>query len=83
MNEAVLLEKKKNFKNTTECPNCGKGLQTMENLPFTLKCYYCGTEVMGNPYKKYDGLDPEVYNGYDNNIYPRPFSVIVGLNLNF
>ena len=32
---------------------------------------------------KYDGLDPEVYNGYDNNIYPRPFSVIVGLNLNF
>ncbi|MDD6552083.1 MAG: TonB-dependent receptor [Prevotellaceae bacterium] len=32
---------------------------------------------------KYDGLDPEVFNGYDNNLYPRPFSVIVGLNLNF
>jgi iron complex outermembrane receptor protein len=32
---------------------------------------------------KYDGLDPEVYNGYDNNMYPRPFSIIVGLNLNF
>ena len=31
----------------------------------------------------YKGLDPEVFNGYDNNIYPRPFSVIVGLNLNF
>lgn len=58
LNEAVLLEKRKDFKNTTECPNCGKGLQSMENLPFTLKCYYCGTEVMGNPFKKYDGLDP-------------------------
>lgn len=31
----------------------------------------------------YDGLDPEVFNGYDNNVYPRPFSLIVGLNLNF
>lgn len=32
---------------------------------------------------KYDGIDPEINNGWDNNIYPRPFSVIVGLNLNF
>ncbi len=32
---------------------------------------------------KYDGLDPEVGNGFDSNMYPRPFSVIVGLNLNF
>ena len=32
---------------------------------------------------KYDGLDPEVFNGYDNNLYPRPFSLIFGLNLNF
>ncbi|MBR1687303.1 MAG: TonB-dependent receptor [Prevotella sp.] len=32
---------------------------------------------------KYDGIDPEVYNGIDSNLYPRPFSVIVGLNLNF
>lgn len=32
---------------------------------------------------KYKGLDPEVFNGYDSNMYPRPFSVIVGLNLNF
>ena len=31
----------------------------------------------------YDGIDPEVFNGYDNNVYPRPFSLIVGLNLNF
>ena len=32
---------------------------------------------------KYDGLDPEVANGFDSNMYPRPFSVIVGVNLNF
>ena len=32
---------------------------------------------------KYDGLDPEVYNGYDDNMYPRAFSMIFGVNLNF
>ena len=32
---------------------------------------------------KYDGLDPEVFGGIDNNMYPRPFTVQVGLNLNF
>ena len=32
---------------------------------------------------KYSGIDPEVYGGIDNNVYPRPFSAMVGLNLNF
>ena len=32
---------------------------------------------------KYDGIDPEVFSGIDNNIYPRPISFILGLNLNF
>ena len=32
---------------------------------------------------KYKGLDPEVGNGFDSNMYPRPFSVIVGVNFNF
>ena len=32
---------------------------------------------------KYKGLDPEVFNGYDNEMYPRPISFIMGLNLNF
>lgn len=31
----------------------------------------------------YDGIDPEVYGGIDNNIYPRPISFILGLSLNF
>ena len=32
---------------------------------------------------KYDGLDPEITNGVDQNMYPRPISFIFGLNLNF
>ena len=32
---------------------------------------------------KYKGLDPEVANGFDSNMYPRPFSIVFGLNLNF
>lgn len=31
----------------------------------------------------YDGLDPEIDGGIDNNFYPRPRSFAVGLNLNF
>ena len=32
---------------------------------------------------KYKGIDPEVFEGIDNNLYPRPISFILGLNLNF
>ncbi len=32
---------------------------------------------------KYSGLDPEVSGGIDNNIYPRPTTYMLGLNLNF
>ena len=32
---------------------------------------------------KYDGLDPEVSGGIDNNLYPRPFSFTLGTTLNF
>jgi len=31
----------------------------------------------------YSGLDPEVFDGLDNNIYPRPTTLILGLNLDF
>ena len=30
----------------------------MENKPFASKCYYCGVEILNNPYQKYDGIDP-------------------------
>jgi len=32
---------------------------------------------------KYEGLDPEVFGGIDNNIYPRPRVVMLGLKLDF
>ena len=32
---------------------------------------------------KYEGLDPEVDGGYDSTLYPRPFTGIFGVSLNF
>lgn len=32
---------------------------------------------------KYDGLDPEISNGIDNNFYPRPQTFVLGLNFTF
>ena len=32
---------------------------------------------------KYDGIDPEVFGGIDGGIYPRPFTLQFGVNLNF
>ncbi len=32
---------------------------------------------------KYSGLDPEIYGGIDNNIYPRPRTYTLGLGLSF
>ena len=31
----------------------------------------------------YSGQDPEVFGGIDNSIYPRPFSMTLGVNINF
>lgn len=32
---------------------------------------------------KYEGLDPEISNGIDNNFYPRPQTFVLGLNFTF
>lgn len=32
---------------------------------------------------RYKGLDPEIFNGIDNNVYPRPRTFLVGVNLGF
>lgn len=58
LKEAALMSNRKDFKNVINCPSCGKGMQKMEKVPFTLKCYYCGTEFLCNPFMKFDGLDP-------------------------
>ena len=47
----------------------------------TGRIYLAATNVF--TITKYDGLDPEVFGGIDNNIYPRPFTIQCGLNLNF
>jgi len=31
----------------------------------------------------YDGLDPEIQSGIESNIYPRPFTTVLGVSLNF
>lgn len=41
--------------------------------------------TLQNPFvlTKYDGLDPEIGNGIDNNIYPRPRTFVIGVNADF
>ncbi|KAA6300983.1 MAG: TonB-dependent receptor SusC [Candidatus Ordinivivax streblomastigis] len=41
--------------------------------------------TLQNPFvlTKYTGLDPELNNGIDNNIYPRPMTFLLGVNLQF
>ncbi|MCD8193844.1 MAG: SusC/RagA family protein, partial [Tannerellaceae bacterium] len=34
-------------------------------------------------FTKYKGLDPEVFGGVDNDFYPRPLTMMLGVNLNF
>ena len=51
-----------------------------------------GTKIGGRVYAtasnvftitNYKGIDPEVAGGIDNSLYPRPFTALVGLSLNF
>ena len=46
-----------------------------------LNLYFTAQNVC--TFTKYDGLDPEVYGGIDNNIYPRPRTFTLGAKLNF
>ena len=54
------------------------------NLPNVFKGLRIYTTVQ-NPVviTKYDGLDPEIGNGIDNNIYPRPRTFLGGVSVNF
>ena len=56
------------FKNLFKAISSGRIYATVQN-PFVITAY--------------KGLDPEVYGGIDNNIYPRPMITMVGLSLNF
>jgi len=56
------------FKNLFKVISSGRIFATVQN-PFV--------------WTKYTGLDPEIYGGIDNNIYPRPLITVLGVNLNF
>lgn len=32
---------------------------------------------------KYNGIDPEIFSGIDNNMYPRPRTYLLGVKFNF
>ena len=57
-------------------------------LGYTFKKQDLNARVYGtvsNPFviSGYSGLDPEVFNGIDNNIYPRSMTVLLGVSLQF
>jgi TonB-linked SusC/RagA family outer membrane protein len=52
-------------------------------LDQNLKVRVSGTVQNAFVITKYSGLDPEVYSGIDNNIYPRPRTFLLGLSLSF
>jgi len=54
------------------------------NFPFEkvkLRASFTATNVI--VITNYDGIDPEVSNGIDNNFYPRPRTYTLGLNFTF
>ncbi|WP_165021551.1 SusC/RagA family TonB-linked outer membrane protein [Dysgonomonas sp. ZJ279] len=59
----------------------GWSFMRSKQLPFGGRIY----GAVQNPFifTKYKGLDPEVYGGIDGNIYPRPLTILFGVNLNF
>lgn len=58
-----------NFKDILKDDNIGLRLQlTMQNV-FTITGY--------------DGIDPEISGGIDNNFFPRPRNIVFGANINF
>ena len=59
----------------------GYSFDKLFNKSISGRVYASATNVF--TITNYEGLDPEVSGGIDNNIYPRPFTLLLGLNLNF
>lgn len=55
--------------------NFGKNLPMSFNVFATVQNVACITG--------YDGIDPEIFSGIDNNMYPRPRTYILGVKFNF
>ena len=56
-------------------------LRNKEARPLSLNLYATVQNVC--TFTRYDGLDPEIFNGIDNNLYPRPRTYLLGIKLNF
>ena len=93
----MVLEKKWNYVSTEDglsdyfiqnasflkCDNItvGYSFEKLFSLPISGRIYATAQNVF--TITKYKGIDPEINGGYDGNIYPRPFTGVLGLNLNF
>ena len=65
------------------CDNITLGYTWNELLNNALRLRLFG--AVQNPFviTKYSGLDPEVFSGVDNNVYPRPVTFTLGLVATF
>ncbi len=59
----------------------GYNFQNLSEGNTTLRLYTTVQNVF--TITDYDGIDPEIDGGIDNNLYPRPRTFLVGFNLNF
>ena len=70
-----------------KCTNITLGYTFPALLKYAGQEYFSGRVffTVQNPFiiSKYKGIDPEVSNGIDRELYPRPMSFQLGLNLNF
>lgn len=66
-----------------KCDNItvGYSFEKLFTLPISGRIYATAQNVF--TVTKYKGIDPEINGGYDGSIYPRPFTGVIGLNLNF
>ena len=58
----------------------GYSFETRDNI-LRGRAYVSATNVC--TFTKYDGVDPEVFGGIDNSIYPRPLTILAGVALDF
>ena len=65
-----------------KCDNItlGYSFETLDNF-LRGRAYIAATNVF--TVTKYQGIDPEVFGGIDNSIYPRPFTIEAGVALDF
>ncbi len=61
--------------------NLGYTFQNYYNNKMKIRLYLTAQNVF--LITRYEGLDPEVFSGIDNNIYPRPRIFVMGVNIGF